>query len=203
MVFFKRREQPVEERLRRIEEMKRKAGGAKFYTVEDEPRHIGHVQEPARSDPFATASASGAALEILRDMKAKVETLTSKLAELERKFDERVPEKALSEQAFREEVVDGSSLAQEIIDGVREEVKAAANARPVIAARDQLTIVEQKRMEKVLSLLQEHGKLTSPQLANIMNLSRTRCNEYFRHMEQLGLVEGVEVGKEKYYKPCN
>ena len=200
MGLFKTRERLIEERLRKIEEMKRKAGRYKPYPVESE---VWHVEEPVRNDALVAAATSGAALEILRDLKGKVETLALKLADIERKFEERVPEKTLSEQAFREEVVDSGNLAQEIIEGVKEEIHTAANARPIVATRDQLTVVEQKRIEKVLSILQEHGKLSSPQLATLMNLSRTRCNEYFRHMEELGLVEGIEVGKEKYYKPCN
>jgi len=195
MSLFKTRDQLIRERLREIEEAKR-ADEAMRRPVEDRFRH---AEAPTPSDHFAT----GAALELLRDMKGKMDALTLKLAALESKFDERVPGKTLSEEAFMQEVVDSSSLAQEIIDGVKEELTTAANAHPIVASKDQMTIVEQKRIEKVLSILQEHGKLSSPQLATIMNMSRTRCNEYFRQMEELGLVEGVEVGKEKFYKPCN
>jgi len=200
MGLFKTREQLIEERLRKIDSMKQKLEETKFLPVEPA---VPRSEELVRNDSFAAAAASGAALELLRDMKGRMEALATKVADLERKFDERVPEKTLSEQAFKEEVVDSGNLAQEIIEGVKEEIHAAANARPIVATRDQLTIVEQKRIEKVLSILQEHGKLSSPQLATLMNLSRTRCNEYFRQMEELGLVEGIEVGKEKFYKPCN
>jgi len=199
MGLFKTREQLIEERLRKIDSMKQKLEETKFLPVEPA---VPRSEEPVRNDSFAAAAASGAALELLRDMKGRMEALATKVADLERKFEERVPEKTLSEQAFKEEVVDSGNLAQEIIEGVKEELHAAANARPIVAARE-LTIVEQKRIEKVLSILQEHGKLSSPQLATLMNLSRTRCNEYFRQMEELGLVEGIEVGKEKFYKPCN
>ena len=199
MGLFKTREQLIEERLRKIDSMKQKLEETKFLPVEPA---VPRSEEPVRNDSFAAAAASGAALELLRDMKGRMEALATKVADLERKFDARVPEKTLSEQAFKEEVVDSGNLAQEIIEGVKEELHAAANARPIVAARE-LTIVEQKRIEKVLSILQEHGKLSSPQLATLMNLSRTRCNEYFRQMEELGLVEGIEVGKEKFYKPCN
>jgi DNA-binding Lrp family transcriptional regulator len=60
--------------------------------------------------------------------------------------------------------------------------------------------VESRRIEKIVSLLHEHGRLSSVQLSRMIGLSRTRCNEYFKKMEELGLVEGVMVGKEKYYK---
>lgn len=200
MKLFRQRDQLAEERLRKIDSMKQRLEDAKFSYSEPPARRL---EEHAHVDGFAAAAASGAALELLRDVKGRMEALASKVADLERKFDERVPEKALSEQAFRQEVVDSGNLAQEIIAGVKDEIQAAANAHPIVAARDQMTIVEQKRIEKVLAILQEHGRLSSPQLATLMNLSRTRCNEYFRQMEEMGLVEGVEVGKEKFYKPCN
>ena len=196
---MKSRDQLIEEHERKMEEMRRELGVNRFPVEPD----IRRIDRPPQTDNLVAAATSGAALEILRDLKSKIETITLKMAELERKFEERVPSKTLSEEAFREEIVDSGSLAQEIIDGVKEEVRVGANTRPIVASRDQMTIVEQKRIEKVLSVLQEHGKLSSPQLATIMNLSRTRCNEYFRQMETMGLVEGVEVGKEKFYKPCN
>lgn len=196
---MKSRDQLIEEHERKMEEMRRELGVDRFPVETD----IRRIDKPPHADPFAAAANSGAALEILRDLKSKIETITLKMVELERKFEERVPSKTLSEEAFQKEIVDSGNLAQEIIDGVKEEVRVVANARPIVASRDQMTIVEQKRIEKVLSVLQEHGRLSSPQLATIMNLSRTRCNEYFRQMETMGLVEGVEVGKEKFYKPCN
>ena len=192
MRLFKTREQLLEEKLRRIDDLNRGFGGTDLRPVEA----VVKQPEPAHDDPFAAAAASGAALELLRDMKGKMETMATNVAELERKFDERVPAKVLSEEAFRQEVVDSGNLAQEIIEGVKDEIQAAANARPMVAARD-LTVIEQKRIEKILSVLQEHEKLSSPQLASIMNLSRTRCNEYFRQMDYaLNLVgpDHVAIG---------
>jgi Fic family protein len=54
--------------------------------------------------------------------------------------------------------------------------------------------------EQILSLLSQHKKLSSYELSNLVNLSRTRCNEYFREMLKEGLTEGVIIGKKKYYK---
>jgi len=197
---MKSRDQLIEEHERKMEEMRRELCITGRSSVEADLRRI---DRPSQADSFAAAVNSGAVLEILRDLKSKVETITLKMTELERKFEERVPGKILSEESFRKEIVDSGNLVQEIIEGVKEEVKSAANSRPIVASKDQLTIVEQRRIEKILGILQEHERLSSPQLATIMNMSRTRCNEYFRQMETMGLVEGVEVGKEKFYKPCN
>lgn len=57
-----------------------------------------------------------------------------------------------------------------------------------------------KIKEQILSLLQQHKKLSSVELSNLVNLSRTRSNEYFKELSDERLVEGVIVGRQKYYK---
>lgn len=57
-----------------------------------------------------------------------------------------------------------------------------------------------KIKEQILSLLEEHKKLSSSELSNLVNLSRTRCNEYFRELSKEGLAEGIIVGRQKFYK---
>jgi biotin operon repressor len=136
----------------------------------------------------------GATLEVLRELREKLDNLYLKVDRLERIINEKIPEKALSESTFKQEIIDGEEVVNKIIS----EIKAVT--RPIIASKEKLTIVEQKRIEKIISLLQEHGRLSSLQLAQMLGLSRTRCNEYFKQMEEIGLVEGVEIGKEKYYK---
>ena len=136
----------------------------------------------------------GATLEVLRELREKLDDLYLKVDRLEKMINEKIPEKALSESTFKQEIIDSEEVVNRIISEIR------AIARPIIASKEKLTIVEQKRIEKIISLLREHGKLSSVQLAQILGLSRTRCNEYFKQMEELGLVEGVEVGKEKYYR---
>ncbi|MEM5853467.1 MAG: winged helix-turn-helix domain-containing protein [Candidatus Aenigmatarchaeota archaeon] len=136
----------------------------------------------------------GAVLEVLRELREKLDDLYLKVDRLEKIINEKIPEKVLTESTFREEIIDG----EEVVNRIISEIKAVA--RPIIASKEKLTIVEQKRIEKIISLLQEHGKLSSSQLSQILGLSRTRCNEYFKQMEDLGLVEGIEIGKEKFYK---
>ena len=63
-----------------------------------------------------------------------------------------------------------------------------------------LTIVETKRIDEIASLLKKRGKLTSSKLSQLTGLSRTRCNEYFKLMEKLDIVESVLEIREKAYK---
>lgn len=136
----------------------------------------------------------GSAIEILREMKEKVDRIDFRLRELERKFDERVSEKVLSESRFAQET-EGS---EDIVNRIVAEVKKVS--RPFIPHKEKITIVESKRIERIISFLQEHRTLSSYQLAQMMGLSRTRCNEYFKQMENLGIVKGIENGKERYYQ---
>jgi response regulator of citrate/malate metabolism len=66
--------------------------------------------------------------------------------------------------------------------------------------KNPLNIVEIKRIKEITSILEEHKKLTSSELSQMMGLSRTRCNEYFKIMEDLKMVEPVLSRREKYYK---
>lgn len=38
------------------------------------------------------------------------------------------------------------------------------------------------------------------ELARHIGLSRTRCNEYFKQMKEMGMVEPVLIGREKFYR---
>lgn len=145
---------------------------------------------------------AGAGLEILRDMKEKLDQLQLKVTAIEKRLEERIPEKVLTESKFREEVQSSEDIVEKIISEVKELTKTKSVIR-VLEERlteEKPTIVEFKRIEKISELLQQHGKLSSSQLAQLMNLSRTRCNEYFKQMEDLGIVEPLIVGKEKFYR---
>ena len=136
----------------------------------------------------------GSAIEILREVKEKVDRIDFRLRELERKFDERVKEKVLSESKF----VQDTAGSEDIVNRIVTEVKKVA--RPLIPHKEKITIVESKRIERIISFLQEHRMLSSHQLAQMMGLSRTRCNEYFKQMEELGIVKGTDAGKERFYQ---
>lgn len=137
----------------------------------------------------------GSSVELLRDIRERVEYLQARMNEIERKIDDRIPEKILSEQKFLSEVESSGDIVEKIV----EEVKAIP--RTIIhPGREQLTVVETKKMEKIATLLQEHGKLSSIQLAQLLNLSRTRANEYLKQMEGLGLAKSFLAGKEKFYE---
>jgi hypothetical protein len=154
---------------------------------------------------------AGAGLEILRDLQDKIERLDQRLDQLEKTIGEKIPGKVLTEEVFKEEIQDGDEFADKIISEVKAglaEVKSIANrsrsfteiVKNKIEEVEKPTLVEAKRMDGIMQLLQQHRKLTSVQLAQLMSMSRTRSNEYFKQMESLGIIDSEIIGKEKYYK---
>ena len=148
---------------------------------------------------------AGAGLEVMREIKEKVERIESKLVDLERKIHEHIPEKVLTESKFSNEIQSGNDIVDRIISEIKNlntEIKPVKEeVESVVSENDEkLTIVEKKKIEKITTFLQSNGKLSSLQLAHLMDMSRTRANEYLKQMENMGLVEGVLIGKEKYYQ---
>ena len=147
---------------------------------------------------------AGAGLEVMREIKEKVERIELKLCDLERKIHEHIPEKVLTENKFVQEIQGSEDIVEKIVAEIK---KLNTETAPVKKEENRyngnnenLTIVERKKIEKITNLLQTNGKLSSLQLAHLMDLSRTRANEYLKQMEGMDLVEGILIGKEKYYQ---
>ncbi len=136
----------------------------------------------------------GSAIEILREMREKIDRIDFRLNEMERKFDERIQEKVLTESKFVHDTEGSEDIVNKIVTEIRKV------SRPFVPHKEKISIVESKRIERVISLLQDHRMLSSSQLAQMLGLSRTRCNEYFKQMESLGVAKSVDVGKEKLYQ---
>jgi sugar-specific transcriptional regulator TrmB len=149
---------------------------------------------------------AGASLEVMREIKEKIDRIEFKLTELERKIKDHMPEKVLTESKFAQEIQSSDDIVNKIISEVRSLVDQKAVPKPMesrfngLEGTDKPTIVEVKRIERITGLLQTHLKLSSIQLSHLMGLSRTRANEYLKQMESLGLVYGTIDGKEKYYQ---
>lgn len=124
------------------------------------------------------------ALAVLKDLKERIEELHTKINELENKIEN----------------VQDNALKSENIKRIVSELKNLMEKKPITQTiQEPLTIVETKRIEKISSLLKRHEKLSSTELSDLIGLSRTRCNEYFKLMEKLEMVKPILVGKEKFY----
>ncbi len=135
----------------------------------------------------------GAILENLRELKEKVTLLNLRIWTLEKIINERIPERVLSEKFFKTQIEDGNDVVKEIVEEVKKIIK------PVIAS-EKIGIVESKKIQEIISIMRENGRVSASQLSKILNLSRTRCNEYLKKMENLGIARGMKIGKIKYYQ---
>ena len=70
----------------------------------------------------------------------------------------------------------------------------------ILGLQQERGIRKSRVKEQIISLLEQHKKLTSSQLSKLIGLSRTRCSEYFRELTREGITEGIIVNRQKYYK---
>ena len=54
--------------------------------------------------------------------------------------------------------------------------------------------------DMVALLLQQHGSLSAPQLCRMLNLSRTRCSEYLKEMENAGVLASELNCRKRFYR---
>jgi len=86
------------------------------------------------------------------------------------------------------------------LEGKMKEIEAEISViKRNMKVEDVGTPLTKKTKELIKILLKKHGKLTAQDLANLLNLSRTRCSEYLVEMEEAGEVKSTREGKKKYY----
>jgi response regulator of citrate/malate metabolism len=59
--------------------------------------------------------------------------------------------------------------------------------------------ISAKTKEAVRLILQKYGKVTPSQLSKLIKLSRTRCNEYLKDMENEGIALSTIECRKKFY----
>lgn len=139
--------------------------------------------------------------DIMKEMSKRLADMNERLENMEKVLAERLPPDILTERQFREEVKSSDDIINDIISRV-EQITRTTSIKDVIENRleQKTSAVEARRIEAITGLLQQSGKLSSVELANHIGLSRTRCNEYLKQMECMGIVEPVLVGREKFYR---
>ncbi len=153
------------------------------------------LNKPSLQHKFNSSKLNGYSINE-ENILSKIEELNSRLLEIEKKFEDRIPTKVLSEDNFKKEVQDSDNIVNEIILKMKNLMDTSQRTQ---LQDGTMTVVESKRIEKIKSLLKRHEKLSSSELSELMGLSRTRCNEYFKMMERLNLVRPSLVGREKFY----
>jgi AraC-like DNA-binding protein len=141
---------------------------------------------------------------LLGEVIDRMMNIQGRLNVLEKTIQERMPDKVLTERKFLSEAQAGDEIIDRIVSTIKSSQEFTDRDVDVESIKTMLgsnegTIVERKRMERIIDMLKRHSKLTSSQLSQLMGLSRTRCNEYFKEMENMNIVEPVILGKEKFY----
>lgn len=62
------------------------------------------------------------------------------------------------------------------------------------------SVRKMKVKEMITLLLQQHGAISAPQLCELLNLSRTRCSEYLKELENKGILESELDCRKKIYR---
>ena len=149
-------------------------------TLDDLEKRVNIIEERLK-----TLEIIGKKLNELQILNEKIESVYSQITNLNKKFEE--------------EVEDSETVVNRIVAEIRNLIPEKVCEVGSKLDGKELTVVERKRINEILNLLKEHEKLTSSQLSEMLGLSRTRCNEYFKLMERLGMVEPILMGKEKFY----
>jgi len=56
-----------------------------------------------------------------------------------------------------------------------------------------------RKKKEVIFLLKQEGRVTTSQLSDKIDLSRTRCSEYLNELKKEGIVDCEREGRSKYY----
>lgn len=77
----------------------------------------------------------------------------------------------------------------EIVKGIKDSMKEEKRTLSLSA----------RTKEAIKLILKKQGRLTASSLAKLINLSRTRCNEYLKEMEREGTVKSEISKRKKFY----
>jgi response regulator of citrate/malate metabolism len=83
------------------------------------------------------------------------------------------------------------------LDSKLREVKGMMESRPAILPTN---VRSSKTKTAIKIILKKYGELSSVQLARLIKLSRTRCNEYLKEMERDGELVAKVDSRKKLYK---
>ena len=59
--------------------------------------------------------------------------------------------------------------------------------------------LKEKTKVAIKLILKKHGMMTSDELSKILQLSRTRCSEYLKELEEEKMVKGEIINRKKYF----
>jgi len=85
------------------------------------------------------------------------------------------------------------------IDRITERLKAIDSVIETEGVQIPSQTKSAKTIEAIKLILDKHGSMTSTELSKLIKLSRTRCNEYLREMEDIGILVSRINSRKKIY----
>lgn len=85
------------------------------------------------------------------------------------------------------------------IDRITERLKAIDSVIETEGVQIPSQTKSAKTIEAIKLILDKHGHMTSSELSKLIKLSRTRCNEYLREMEDIGILVSKVNSRKKIY----
>lgn len=85
------------------------------------------------------------------------------------------------------------------IDRITERLKAIDSVIETEGVQIPSQTKSAKTIEAIKLILDKHGNMTSSELSKLIKLSRTRCNEYLREMEDIGILVSKVNSRKKIY----
>jgi predicted HTH transcriptional regulator len=98
------------------------------------------------------------------------------------------PAKRAHYQTVDEIIVQIKELNEKVND-IEKKLKLKKSNSPMIL----------KRKKQIVFLLKQNKALSPAKLGELLNISRTRANEYLKEMEEEGIVKGFSNGRRKFY----
>ncbi len=109
---------------------------------------------------------------------------------------------ALVKEAFPEhadEILERLKKLNEKIDRIEAKLKGLDDMVSSGGMSLQPRTISVKTKEAIKLILQKYGKVTPSQLSKLIKLSRTRCNEYLKGMENEGIAISIIDCRKKFY----
>ena len=89
---------------------------------------------------------------------------------------------------------------QDLSEKVDKNQKLLREINKRYARKHERLSLKKRTKAAVRLILKKYGKMTSDDLSKVIHLSRTRCSEYLKELQQEKIVESEIVNRKKFFK---
>jgi len=89
---------------------------------------------------------------------------------------------------------------QDLTEKVEKNQKILREINKRYARKHENLTLKKRTKAAVRLILKKYGKMTSDDLSKVIHLSRTRCSEYLKELQQEKIVESETVNRKKFFK---